>query len=83
MIKVRKVSDKYDIWTVEEKWIPLIGNKTKRSLEITPGQRELDTIRFKASNTRIKKQIEKEKYLLSDIGGKYVKGFYRLSIRRL
>ena len=41
MIKVGKISEKYDILTVEEKLIPLIGNKTKRSLEMTPGKIEL------------------------------------------
>ena len=40
MIKVGKTSEKYDILTVEEKLISVIGNKTKRSLEMTPGQRE-------------------------------------------
>ena len=41
MIKVGKISEKYDILTAEEKIIPLIGNKTKRSLGMTPGKREL------------------------------------------
>ena len=36
---------------------------------MTPRQRELDTRHFKASNMRIKKLIEKERELLSDIGG--------------
>ena len=36
---------------------------------MTPRQRELDTRQFKASNMRIKKLIEKERELLSDIRG--------------
>ena len=56
--------------TVEEKRIALIGNMTKISLVITPSKRELEARRLKASNMRIKKKIEKEKELFSDIGGK-------------
>ena len=41
MIKVRKFSDKYDIFIVEEKRIFLIGNKAKISLEMNPRRREL------------------------------------------
>ena len=36
MIKVGKISEKYDISTVEEKIISLIGNKMRRILEMTP-----------------------------------------------
>ena len=38
-IKVGKISEKDDILTVEERPIALIGNKTKRSLVITPQKR--------------------------------------------
>ena len=38
VIKVGKISGKYDILTVEEKWITLIWNRKKRSLEMTPEQ---------------------------------------------
>ena len=41
VIKVGKTSEKDDIITVEEKRIRIIGNKTKRSLEMNPRQREL------------------------------------------
>ena len=37
---------------------------------MTPRQIRVETRRLKASNMRIKKLIEKEKELLSDIGGK-------------
>ena len=40
-IKVGIISGKDDILTVEEKRVSFVGNKTKRSLEITPRQREL------------------------------------------
>ena len=63
VIKVRKINEKHDILTVEEKRIPFIGNKTKRSLETNPKKRELEAIRLKASKIRIKKRIEKEKEL--------------------
>ena len=39
VIKVEKISEKCYILTVEEKRICLIGNKTKRGLEMTPRQR--------------------------------------------
>ena len=37
---------------------------------MTPEQRELEARRLKKSKMRIKRRIEKERYLLSDIGGK-------------
>ena len=58
MIRVGKGSEKYYILTVEEKRIAIIGNKTKRILEMAPGQRELEARRLKASKMRIKKRIE-------------------------
>ena len=36
---------------------------------MAPGQRELETRRLKVTKIQIKKRIEKEKCLLSDIGG--------------
>ena len=39
VIKVGKVSEKYDILTVEEKLIALIVNNTKRILEMNPRKR--------------------------------------------
>ena len=44
---------------------------------MTPDQRELEEIRLQSSKMQIKKPIEKEKKILSDIGGKYVEGSYR------
>ena len=46
VIKVGKISEKDEMLTVEEKRISLIGNKTKRILEMTPEQRELATIQL-------------------------------------
>ena len=45
-----KISEKYDISTVEEKRIALIVNNAKISLGTTPGQREVETKRLKESN---------------------------------
>ena len=59
VIKVGKIGDKYDIFTVEEKRIVLIGNRTKRILEMTSRQRELDEIRLKTYKMRFRRQIEK------------------------
>ena len=47
VIKVEKISEKYDILTVEEKLIPFIGKNTKRRLEMTPRQIELESRRLK------------------------------------
>ena len=65
-----EISGKYDILTVEEELIPLIGKSTKIRLEMTLKQREIEMRRFNVSKVHIKKQIEKEKYLFPDIGGK-------------
>ena len=70
LMKVGKISGQDDILTVKEKQIELIVNKTKSSLEMTPRQRELEARQMKKSNMSIEKRIEKEKKLLSDIGGK-------------
>ena len=70
MIKVGKFSEKDDIVAVEEKRISLIRNKTRRILELTPEQRELETRWSKESKMQIKKLNENERKLLSDIGGK-------------
>ena len=57
VVKVGKISFKYDILTVEEKLISLIGNKTKRSLETNPWQIELDSRRLKESKIHINKIV--------------------------
>ena len=59
VIKVEKISEKYDISTLEEKQISLIGKKKKGSREITPGQIELVARWLKASKMFIKKRIKK------------------------
>ena len=46
MIKVGKISRKYDILRDEENIISFIGNKTKRILEMNPGHRELEVRRL-------------------------------------
>ena len=70
VIKIGRSSGKDDILTVEEKWTYIIVNKTKRILKMTPRKRKLEARRLKATNMWIKKIIEKQKYLLSDNGGK-------------
>ena len=57
MIKVGKITEKDHILTVEEKLISPNGNKAKRSLELTLGQRESEERRLKAPKMQIKKQI--------------------------
>ena len=69
IIKVGEISEKDDILTVGKKWISLIGNKTKRSLEMTPWKIELEPRLLKVSKMWIQKRLEKEKELLSEIGG--------------
>ena len=71
-----KISGKYDIFTVEEKRISFIGNSVKRSLGMTPRQREIDSIRSNESKMRITRKIEKEKYTCQILVEKYVKGSY-------
>ena len=41
VIKVGIICGTDNILTVQEKWLPIIGKKTERSLEMTPHQREL------------------------------------------
>ena len=57
VIKAGKISGKDYILTVEEKQVAHIGNKTKISLEMTPGQRYLEARRLKAAKMRMKKLI--------------------------
>ena len=54
VIKVGKIIGKYENLTVEDKWISLIGDNTKRSLEMTPEIREIEA---KLLKMRIKKRI--------------------------
>ena len=49
VIKSGKIREKDDIITDEEKRIDFIVNKTKISLEMTPGQRGLEVRQWKAS----------------------------------
>ena len=59
MIKDGKISGKYEILTVEEKRVSLIGNKTKISLEMNPWKIELEVRRLKAPKMMIKKLLGK------------------------
>ena len=70
VLKVGKISAKDDILTVQEKQRSRIGNRTKRSLEMTARKIEPEERRLKAAKMRTKKRIEKEQELLSDICGK-------------
>ena len=49
---------------------------------MNPHQGEIVARILKTSKMRIKKLIEKEKGLLSDLGGKCVENSYRVSIQR-
>ena len=53
-----EIIEKDEVLTLEEKGTSLIGNKTKRILEMTPRQGELEVRRLKVSKLRIKKQIK-------------------------
>ena len=57
LLMVVKISGKYDILTVQDKYQAHKGNKTKKSHEIIPWGRELEEWRLKATNIQIKKQI--------------------------
>ena len=59
VIKVGKISCKDDILIFEKKRVVLIGNKTKRSLEMTTQKIELEKRWLKATNIPIEKRIEK------------------------
>ena len=59
ILKVGRISAKNDILTVQEKKQSHIGNKTKRILEMTMWQRELEAWQLKSSKMRMKKRIEK------------------------
>ena len=48
IIKVGKINEKDETLTVEEKRISLIGNKTKKILEMTPQKRKLESRHLKA-----------------------------------
>ena len=61
IIKVEKISGKYDILTVEEKRVTLIGNNKKRSIEITPWKRVTESIRLKTARLHINKRTKIEK----------------------
>ena len=58
MIKVGKISCKDDILIFEKKRVVLIGNKTKRCLEMTTQKIELEKRWLKATNIPIEKRIE-------------------------
>ena len=59
VIKVGEISGKYDILTVEEKQIYLIGNNMKRRLEMTLKQRDIYARWLKTSKMWTRKRIEK------------------------
>ena len=81
-LKVGKFCDKEEILRVQEKIVALIGNKIKRNLEITPGQRELEVISLKAENMCINKRIKKIKITIVRYWWKNnVEVFYRRSIK--
>ena len=64
ILKVGKICDKDDILTVQEKRVPLIGNKKKGTLETNPWKIELEARKLKSSTMRIKKRIKKGKIII-------------------
>ena len=77
VVKVGKISGKYDILIVEEKRVSLIVNKTKIILEMTTWERDIYARRLKSSKMRIKKRIEKENSYFHILVGKYFEASYR------
>ena len=56
-----EIGAKDDILTVQERKISHIGNKTKRSLEMTPWKIEVEAQQLKATKMHMKELIEKGK----------------------
>ena len=82
-IKVGKISDKFDILRIREKLTAFIGNKTQRRLEMTLWKRELEFRWFKSVKMLTNKRIKKEKYLLSNIGGKICWSFLQVKHQKV
>ena len=59
VIKIGEICNKYDILTLQEKRVALIGNKTNIILEMAPQKIELEALLLKAATIRINKMIEK------------------------
>ena len=74
LIKVGKINGKYDILTVEEKWISIFGNK-KRSHWNYSKMKRVGGEKVEGVKNVDKKLIEKEKELLSDISRKICRSF--------
>ena len=64
VIKVGKVSGKYEILTVEENQISLIGNNTKRILEMNPKEIDVEVRRLKASKMRIINELKERRIIV-------------------
>ena len=77
MIKVGEINGKYYILTVEQKRVALIGNNTKRGLEITPWKRELEARFLNSSKIQIKKQLKNKNNYCPILVVKYVESSYR------
>ena len=75
MIKIGGICNKYDILTIQEKRVALVGNKTKIILEMVPQKIELEARLLKAATIRINKMIEKKwiivRYWWGNVEGSY------------
>ena len=65
-----KLNGKYNLLTIQEIIKSHTGNKTKRILEMSTWQIDIEAWIFKAENITMKACIYKETYLLSYIGRK-------------
>ena len=72
VLKVVKISANDEILTVQKKQIARRVDKTKRILEITTWQIEIEARQLKTDTMWMKKRIEKEKLLLLDVVGTYM-----------
>ena len=82
VIKVGKISEKYDMLTIEEKIISYL-KYYKISLEMTPSQSKLEARKFKASNIQIDKLMKYKNNYCEILVGKYILGYCRWSIKQL
>ena len=57
VLNVSKISEKYDILSIQEKQQAHRVNKTKINLKLSPWQREIDPQRLKAATMRTNKHI--------------------------
>ena len=75
VIKIGGICNKYDIITIQETRVALVGTKTKIILEMVPQKIELEARLLKAATIRINKMIEKKwiivRYWWGNVEGSY------------